>query len=111
MEVKLKPIAEATVVELVGEIDGNTALQAQQQILPLVQPGCKIVLDMSGVPYMSSAGLRMFLLIYRRIPAASGRIVLVGLAEEIKETMSLTGFLDFFETADTLAAGLDAVAR
>ena len=50
---------------------------------------------MSGVEYMSSAGLRMLLSMYRQISRQNGGIVLVGLAEEIKDTMSVTGFLNF----------------
>lgn len=109
MDVSVDTLPQATVVKISGDIDGNTAPVAQQQILPLATPGCKIVLDMTQVQYMSSAGLRMLLLVYRRIPAVNGKIVLVGLSEEIEEVMSVTGFLDFFQTADSLEAGVAAV--
>jgi anti-sigma B factor antagonist len=51
---------------------------------------------------MSSAGLRVLLAVYRQMTAQNGQVVLVGLVEEIKDTMSVTGFLDFFTTADSL---------
>ena len=47
--------------------------------------------------YMSSAGLRMLLVIYRTIVGQGGKVVLVGLSEELQDTMALTGFLDFFD--------------
>lgn len=96
-------------VEVAGDIDSNTAPQAQERILPLVQPAAKLLLDMSGVEYMSSAGLRMLLSMYRQVSRQNGGIVLVGLVEEIKDTMSVTGFLNFFTIRDTLDEGLKAL--
>jgi len=110
MEINVKPVAQVTVIEISGEINGSTAPQAQERVLPLVQPGVKILLDMSGVEYMSSAGLRMLLSLYRQITRQNGGLVLVGLAEEIKDTMSITGFLTFFTTRDTVDEGLEALA-
>jgi len=110
MEINVKSIGQVTVVEISGDIDSNTAPQAQERVLPLVQPGSKMLLDMSGVEYMSSAGLRVLLSTYRHIARQNGGIVLVGLGEEIKDTMSVTGFLNFFTTRDTVDEGLQALA-
>lgn len=109
MEINVKSRGQVTVVEVAGDIDSNTAPQAQERILPLVQPAAKLLLDMSGVEYMSSAGLRMLLSMYRQVSRQNGGIVLVGLVEEIKDTMSVTGFLNFFTIRDTLDEGLKAL--
>jgi anti-sigma B factor antagonist len=109
MEINVKASGQVTVVELAGDIDSNTAPQAQERILPLLQPAVKILLDMSGVEYMSSAGLRMLLSMYRQVSRQNGGIVLVGLAEGIKDTMSVTGFLNFFTIRDTVDDGLKAL--
>jgi anti-sigma B factor antagonist len=110
MEINVKPVGQVMVIEISGEIDSNTAPQAQEHVLPLAQPGAKILLDMSRVEYMSSAGLRVLLSMYRQITRQNGGLVLVGLAEEIKDTMSITGFLNFFTTRDTIDEGLKALA-
>jgi anti-sigma B factor antagonist len=109
MEVNIKTVDSASVVQLIGDIDGSSAPAAQAKILPLAAPGSHILLDMSKVPYMSSAGLRMLLSTYRQITSRNGRIVLVGLSEEIQDTMSVTGFLKFFTTCDTLETGLETL--
>jgi len=111
MEVYIKTVRQVAVVEITGELDGKTAPEAQERILPLVQPGCKILLDMTKVSYMSSAGLRLFLLLNRQISNHTGRIALIGLSEEIRDTMDMIGFLNYFTTFDTLNAGLDALAQ
>jgi anti-sigma B factor antagonist len=63
---------------------------------------------MTNVSYMSSAGLRVMLLLHRQI-SGKGKVVIVGLNEDIKSTMSATGFLKFFTTADTLDEGVTAL--
>lgn len=102
-------VDQVALVELIGDIDGNTASIVQEHVFPLAQPGGRILLDLTQVPYMSSAGLRMLLSVYRHIAGRDGQVVLVGLSEDIRDTMSITGFLDFFTTRDTLDSGLEAL--
>ena len=106
MNVTHSTLEGTTVVTLTGELDGKTAPAAQQQIVPLIAPGGSTLLDLSGVNYMSSAGLRMMLLLYRQAVGLDNRIALVGLSNEIRDTMDATGFLDYFVVSDTLDAGL-----
>jgi anti-sigma B factor antagonist len=102
-------IDQVTVVELIGDIDGGTAPKVQEHVLPLAAAGGRILMDLTRVPYMSSAGLRMLLSVYRQISGHNGQVILVGLSEDIRDTMSITGFLDFFTTRDTLDTGLEAL--
>lgn len=107
VEIKSQEQEDALVVEITGELDGKTAPLAQQQIVPSIPEDGKVVLDMHGVEYMSSAGLRMMLLLYRHAVSKNSRIALVGLSEEIQDTMSATGFLDFFVVSETVDSGLE----
>ena len=107
MEIEPRNVDGAVVVTIQGELDGKTAPGAQQQIAPLIPDAGQVVLDMTGVGFMSSAGLRMMLLLYRHALGKDSRIALVGLSEEIRDTMSATGFLDFFVVADSVPAGLE----
>ena len=109
MDISVELVEEVVLVRIVGDVDGSTAPEAQNQIMPLVQPGSRILLDMSGVPYMSSAGLRMLLSTYRQVASQNGRIALTGLAEELKDTMEVTGFLKFFTSCETVDEGLKAL--
>mgnify|MGYP000564591470 CR=1 FL=1 len=109
MDVQTKPFADATVVEVSGDVDGSTAPVMQEAIMAVAQPGCRLLIDMSQVGFMSSAGLRVMLILHRTISGGKGNVVLVGLSDDIKDTMSATGFLKFFTTAETLDAGLQAL--
>ena len=109
MEINRRLVEQVTVVEIVGDIDAKSVLQAQEQLLPLVQPGIGLLLDMRGVTYMSSSGLRMLLSLYRQVSSYNGSIALANLSEEIKDTMSVTGFLRYFTIYDTVDAALAAM--
>ncbi len=110
MEISIQTKDDVKVVVISGDIDSNSAPSVTEQVLPLVESHGKILLDMTAVPYMSSAGLRMLLSLYRQATAQDGKLVLVGLSEDIQDTMSVTGFLDFFTTSETLEHGLSALA-
>ena len=109
MDITINTVDQITVVAIAGDIDGKTAPEAQRQIASLVRPGVKILLDVSQVSYMSSAGLRMLLSTYRQVSSNEGRTILVGLSEDVRDTMSLTGFLRFFTVYETVDEGLAAL--
>jgi anti-sigma B factor antagonist len=111
MKIEIEEKAGITVARLAGEINSGTAGMVQEKLLELVEPGCKIVLEMSGVTYISSVGLRTLLLLYREINHQNGRVVLCGLPEMVYDTMFITGFLEFFETYDTCSAAQSALAE
>ena len=110
VQVNTRTLDGASVIRLEGTIDGSSAPVAQAAIQPLLQPGCRLVIDLAGVDFMSSAGLRLMLLIFRQVSSAGGKVAMIGLSEEIRDTMSLTGFLDFFTTAESEDDALLAVA-
>ncbi len=93
-------------IELIGDIDGSTAPLVQADILAAAAPDVQMILNMTQVAYLSSTGLRMLLSVYRQVSAQLGQVILVGLAEEIQDTMGITGFLEFFTVAETVEAAL-----
>jgi anti-sigma B factor antagonist len=109
MKVNIRTVGDVHVAELSGELDANTSPVAQQAILPLAVDGAKIILDMSQVSFMSSAGLRLLLSTYRQVATRNGTVALAGLSEDLKDTMSMTGFLSFFSVHDTTDAAVTAL--
>jgi len=81
----------------------------QDQIIPMTIDVKKLILDLSKVDYMSSAGLRVLLLLYRQVASQKGQIILVGLSPSILDTMSVTGFLKFFMVMDEIEAAMTAL--
>jgi anti-sigma B factor antagonist len=109
MDITQRSVGDVTVVEISGEIDGSNAPEAQAQIVPLAAADAKVAIDMSGVGYMSSAGLRMLLVVYRTVAGKGGEVALAGLSQDLLDTMSLTGFLDFFDHYDSVDEAVSAL--
>lgn len=95
-----------TVVALDGELDSASAPAVQERLAELVAPNGRVLVDLTAVPYMSSAGLRTLLLLYRNAQAVGTSVGLVGVAPELREMMDATGFLGFFALSDSVPDGL-----
>jgi anti-anti-sigma factor len=96
-----------TVVELDGELDSVTAPASREELATLAGSGGPVLLDLSRMSYMSSAGLRVLLLVYRQARDAGAALALAGIPPMIQEVMAATGFLDFFTVAETVEAALE----
>ena len=88
---------------LEGSLDGKTAPEVREQMRPFLAANSKLILDLTKVDYLSSAGLRLLLLLYRELTARKGKLVLLGVSEDIRTVMSHTGFLNFFTLASSEA--------
>ena len=95
-----------TVITAEGSIDSKTASAFESTAIAAIQGQSEVIIDLTNVEFLSSAGLRVLLVAYRQIKARSGKVVLVGTSEEIQEVMSDTGFLGFLVTVLTLPEGL-----
>jgi anti-sigma B factor antagonist len=101
---------DVTVVTLDGTLDSSTAQAVQADLDQILPDDGKILLDLGKISYMSSAGLRVLLVAYRRAQATGARIALARLPADIREVMTATGFLDFFGVSDTVEEGVEALA-
>jgi len=106
MKVSIQETAAAVIATIEGSIDSKTAPDLQQSILPVINDRNKMVLDLTEVTFVSSAGLRVLLMVYRQLKAKDGKVFLVGVSDEIKDVMFMTGFITFFEISPTLEYAL-----
>jgi anti-sigma B factor antagonist len=106
MQLDVRKEGEIVLVEPVGDIDGKTAPEFLEQMLQHMLPQARIVLNLAQVAFMSSAGLRTMLLIYREAKAGNARLVLAGVNKDIRGSMSATGFLPFFVLRDDVPGAL-----
>ena len=109
MEFEIEQVDDIAIITMRGELDNRTAASVQENILPLVKPHKKLLVNMSGVTYVSSAGLRTMLLLYREVDGQNGRIILSSLPEMVYDTMFITGFMDFFVATGSDEEGLEAL--
>ena len=85
MNVDITTKENMTIISIEGSIDSKTAGELQSKIMGKVSETDKVLLDLTKVDFVSSAGLRLLLMIYRQIKSKNGKIILVGVCDEIKE--------------------------
>jgi anti-sigma B factor antagonist len=108
--IEISQRAGFSLVTVAGAIDGNTAPDVQEGLRPVFEGDGNVVMDLSSVDYLSSAGLRLLLLVYRDFTARRRRLVLAGIAPQIRTVMRHTGFLDFFVLADSVEHATQVLA-
>jgi anti-sigma B factor antagonist len=69
-----------------------------------------IVLDLAAVPFVSSAGLRVFLSASRRLGEAGSQLVFCGLVDNVREVFAVSGFDSIFAIHADRNAALAALA-
>ena len=75
--------------------------------MALVTAGHKnLLLDFSGLDYISSAGLRLVLVVAKRLKQDNGQLLLCGMQSHIREVFDISGFLAILNVADTRSNAL-----
>lgn len=111
MEIKSYLKDGAVVFELNGKLDVNTAPKVQEQVMSSVVQECRLVLDMQKCDYVSSAGLRVMLVIVKQLTKVGGYGVIANLLEEVKDVMQMTGFDNLFKIYEDIDQAVAAVMK
>jgi anti-sigma B factor antagonist len=99
MEINAKQFKHCVLVSVKGRIDSATAPKFNEVLEGTTNTGrFKIVVDMSGVEFMSSAGFRALLASQRVCKRYNrGEIVLAAVSNRVKEAIELAGFTNLFK--------------
>ena len=93
MTIEIKKNQEATVIEIVGRLDTITAPALDKTINQDIGDTRHLVLDLKGLEYISSAGLRVLLGAQKKMQKI-GSMKVVNVCEEVMEVFEMTGFAD-----------------
>ena len=95
MEITKKTDGDVMTMHVVGRVDTTTAPELSAA---LKLDGIKdFTLDISGVSYMSSAGLRCLLMAQKAMMASGGQMRIAGVQPVVKEVLDITGFSDILQ--------------
>ncbi len=101
---------KALIIEVSGRLDAATAPEFEEASLASTeQEENRVVLDFSGLEYISSAGLRSMLILGKKIKAANGTMMVVGLTGIVREVFDISGCGALFPDHPTLEAALEAM--
>ena len=80
-------------VKLEGRLDTMTAPELEAHLKDRLEGISSLILDITGLSYISSAGLRV-LLSTQKVMNKQGRMVIRGASPEVMEIFDVTGFSD-----------------
>ena len=96
MQIRQSKKDDVVILELDGRLDANTSSLFSDQLVQLIASGDKnFVIDLSQLVYISSSGLRAFLIAARQL-RSNGKMVLCSLNQDVKEVFDITGFGSLF---------------
>ncbi|MFZ5453607.1 MAG: STAS domain-containing protein [Thermodesulfobacteriota bacterium] len=95
------------VLEIKGRLDALTSSKLEGECQRVIDQGEKaLILDLGGVDYISSAGLRTILILARKLNSLEGEMRFCGLRGMVKEVFSISGFNSIFPVFPSVTEAL-----
>ena len=108
MEIHDRTAGEVTIVQVDGNLDTNTAPDAQAHLDGLVERGhTRIAVDFGTLNYISSSGLRVLLATAKKLKGMGGQLRMFGLNDTVQEVFEISGFSTIFSVFGTEAEALE----
>ena len=99
----------ALVILASGRLDSNTAGTLEAVLPARIQANDKVIVSLTDVPYVSSAGLRVLLIGAKAARAGGKKLALVGLSESVAEVFDISGFTSLFVIEPDVDSALAAL--
>ncbi|MEM9405604.1 MAG: STAS domain-containing protein [Acidobacteriota bacterium] len=110
MEIHQNKKADITVLEPAGRLDTNTSRPFEDRINEILGEGeSKFVIDCRELEYVSSAGLRVLLMLARKLQGKGGALVLCSLSDSVREVLDISGFSRIFTIEASQAEALKKI--
>ena len=90
-------------VKVEGRLDASSSIEAQKELERMLEAdSSKLLVDLSGLEYISSAGLRVLLVVAKKMQQKGGKIVLAALTPNVKEVFEISGFSSILNSKRSL---------
>ena len=93
MMIEIKKNAQDTIIEIVGRLDTTTAPSLENTINECITDTKNLILDLKGLEYVSSAGLRVLLGAQKKMQKI-GSMKVINVCDNVMEVFEITGFAD-----------------
>ena len=93
MTIEIKKNQDETIIEVVGRLDTITAPALDKTIREDIGDTQHLVLDVKGMEYISSAGLRVLLAAQKKMQKI-GSMKVINVCDEVMDVFEMTGFAD-----------------
>lgn len=84
------------IVSIEGDFDASTAVEVNESLMSALEQGnAGLIIDLEGVPFMSSRGLRVLLEAYRAGRLSDTSVVIAAPSKGVKKVLDISGFSSF----------------
>lgn len=102
MQIEVRKETNGAVVSIKGRIDAVTAADFEKGMAAVMAGGdYTLILNFSGLDYISSAGLRSILSTAKQLKAKEGKMLFASLQGSVKEVFKISGFGSIFKIYET----------
>lgn len=109
VEINVSNRALVTLIEVSGRVDSMTANQMGSALGTQISDGrVRLVLDLSDVDYMSSAGLREIVTALKSVKRASGDLRIAQPSDRVREVLAMSGLDTIFRIYETQAEAVES---
>ena len=103
MELAQERDAGTNVISPAGRVDGSNSAEFHEALTAaLSDDDSRVILDMGGIDYISSAGLRVLLLLAQNLGGSSTPFAVCSLAPSVDEVFRISGFNQIIKVFGTL---------
>jgi anti-anti-sigma factor len=100
MSIATSRLASSATLALSGRLDGLSSPELEQQVMALTASGVHaLTFDLSGLDYVSSAGLRVFIIAAKKLKASGGTAQFTSLTPAVRDVFHISGLLTAFGVA------------
>ncbi len=93
MEIKRQEMGDKEIIRLIGEIDGSNVDNFEAAMTEASQKYSELEVDLEKLEYVSSAGLRVFLITEKQMKQDGKKMIIKNVGEEIMDIFTVTGFV------------------
>jgi len=113
MELKREVLGDGVLsIRVTGRVDALTASELEKEVVAvLAAPRARCVLDLAGVDYMSSAGLRVLMMGARAAAGVQGRFAVCSVQKTVYDVLAMVGFLPLIEIHEDHSLALEALGK
>jgi len=106
------PEDDIRILSINGHVDASNAKALEDEFEKIIADGkSKIVVNFKEVAYISSAGLRVFLSVVKKLKTLSGELMLCEMSENVNRIFKLAGFTRIFRIVTTEDESLAHLAK
>lgn len=102
MNITFETKSDFTVVSISGRIDATNSNDFESELIRIFEDDrFNLLINCAGLHYISSSGLRIFLMAQKRVIAAQGHLTICCMQTMIREIFDISGFSTIFKIYET----------